>query len=320
MILLFNGIPASGEIIGDDYFGRNLELEFKNITGWKNEFIFREKKAAFLPTFKEFNDQFEFECIKGVDASLVARASHHAKIFVRYCDKSFVEEKLKAMETNLKNYQTNDPLLLKLVALSVFSQTQKNVNGVLFKTYHIRAFAIGHGIGFADFTVTISPKSKFAVISWIIFANEEKNCLADVLCKYDEEMMGQFNQVALSNEEKFLTPHLNEFQSHLAYPMVMAQWEQMGILRELVRESRSFELASEKYPEIDGDRAFQTSVFAGQLNKQKDGSYRMYLIMLIKLGDSRISKTVTEDVRNLVLTNFDSYLTNFLASIVEGNN
>lgn len=320
--LIFVSTQAESEIIGNKYFGRDLERLFMSVSGWKNEFIFREQRNAQLPTFRDFNEMWEFECVKGVDASLSAQANLHAEVKIRFCDKSLVEQKLFEMDSNLKTFQEleiSDPLLAQLIKLSNISRSQTNLNGEIHTTYQIRFFGIGHGIGVGNLTITTSKNSELAVISWILFANEERNCLADVLCKFDEEMMAMFNQKVLLNEERFLTPHLNEFKSHLAFPMIMNQWEQMGTLRELVKESRSFEAAREKYPEIDIDMALQSSDFAGQLNKQKDGSYRMYLILLIQFGGVNLGEGELKDARNIVMNTFDKFLTNHLNAILENN-
>jgi hypothetical protein len=310
---------ANAEIISDNYFGRSVEMEFKKTFGWKTDFIFREKKATFLPTLKNFNDQIEFECVKGVDASLSARANHHAGLFIRYCEASLIRDTLAAMEKNLQNLKSTDPLLSQLVALTKIDHFQSNINGKRLDTYQIRAFYIGHGIGEVYFTITTSPSNGLAAVTWIVFANEEKYCLSDVFCKFESETVKEFSESLLINADKFLLPHINEFKSHLVYPMVMKQWENMGSLRDLVEKSRAFEKAGDKYPKIDSEKAFQYSDFAGQLNKQKDGTYRMYLIFLTHFGNDQLTSAETIDARKIVLTNFDNFMDKHLKSLLSEN-
>ena len=81
LLMLCNHVKS--EIIGDNYYGRNLELQFQKTFALQNGLSFSENVNAALPSLKKNNEAVEINCEKGADAVLYANGSRQASLSVR---------------------------------------------------------------------------------------------------------------------------------------------------------------------------------------------------------------------------------------------
>jgi len=314
LVLLFC-CPIKAEIVGKNYYGRNLEVLFSRVTGWKNGTDFRAKTKAILPSFIEFNDVIEFDCFKGADTELIARASAHAYVSVRFCDKSLVLEKLDQIKDRTGKNTYGDPLLKQLNSLQKIYHSEDVAHGMVFSNYQVPLIGVGHGVGISWLTITTSVDKPIAIITRVNFHKDESRCLSEVFCKYDGMMMSDFNQHILKDIDKYLAPSINEIKSHFAYSVSVADWKKIGSLDELLKQSGAIDLVHSKYPGLILEGNLAGPLLGGDLRRQENGVYRAYIIMIFHFDETRYSTDTIDKAKKTINKTFDSYMTTHLRNL-----
>lgn len=312
ILILCNHVRS--EIIGDNYFGRNLELQFQKTFALQYGLSFSENVNVTLPSLKKHTEAVKIDCEKGADAVLYANGSRQASISVRFCEKSIIEKKLKDIES----YYKSTPKQLK--GHQPF-YSQSYLDGAIFENYQFPFVMISHGLMISMYTITTNPGDNLAVISSIYFYRDKSNCPAEIkiICTDDGTLMKNFNQLILSEDEKYLNPSINEVYDQFAYNMTEKQWQKMADLTELVKQSGAFELIRKKFPELEKKEIFDPMYIAGNLRTQKDGSHRAYISVGIAFGDEPYDDEIIDGAYSILNNTFDSYMTKYLLTLSDDN-